>query len=100
MQELVLVPEVADARVGPGAPAAFQAGGVGFGGDLGGGTVAAAGQDSEGPGRDPVLGGGVPGCVQAPYGAPYVLEHVNDVDDDVDGDAAAGGLPAGPAPLG
>ena len=73
-QELALVFQVADARVGPGAPAAFQPGGVGFGGDLGGGPVAVAGQDGEGPGRDPVLGGGVPGGVQAPRSAPYVLE--------------------------
>ena len=80
-QELALVSQVADARVGPGAPAAFQAGGVGFGGDLGGGPVAVAGQDREGPGRDPVLGGGVPGLVEAPCGAPDVLQDVDDVDD-------------------
>jgi hypothetical protein len=36
-QELALVSQVADARVGSGAAAAFQPGGVGFGGDLGGG---------------------------------------------------------------
>ena len=98
-QELALVPQVADARVGPGAPAAFQAGGVGLGGDLGGGPVAVAGQDREGLDRDPVLGGGVPGLVEAPRGAPYVLEDVNDVDDDVDGDAAAGGFRADQAQL-
>ena len=79
-QELALVPQVADARVGSGAPAAFQPGGVGFGGDLGGGPVAVAGQDREGLGRDPVLGGGVPGLVEAPGGAPYVLQDVNYVD--------------------
>ena len=69
-QELVLVPQVADARVGPGAPACVQAGGVGFGGDLGGGPVAVAGEDREGLDRDPVLGGGIPGGVQAPRRAP------------------------------
>ena len=73
-QELALVPQVADARVGPGPPAAFQSGGVGFGGDLRGGPVAVAGQDREGLGRDPVLGGGVTGVVQAPRGVPYVLQ--------------------------
>jgi hypothetical protein len=71
-QELALVSQVADAGVGPGAPAAFQPGG--FGDDLGGGPVAVAGQDGEGLDRDPVLGGGIPGIVEAPCGAPYVLE--------------------------
>ncbi len=80
MQELALVSQVADACVGSGAPAAFQAGCVGFGGDLFGGPVAVAGQDGEGPGRDPVLGGGVTGLVEAPCGAPYVLQDVNYVD--------------------
>ena len=73
-QELALVPQVADARVGAGAPAAFQSGGIGFGGDLGGGPVAVAGQDREGLDRDPVLGGGVPGLVEAPGGAPEIFK--------------------------
>ena len=94
VQELALVSQVADACVGPGASAAFQAGGVGLGGDLGGGPVAVAGQNGKGPGRAPVLGGGVPCGVQAPRGAPYVLQDVDYVDDDVDGDAAVGGLGA------
>jgi len=74
VQELALVSQVADARVRPGAPAAFQPGGVGLGGDLGGGPLAVAGQDGEGLDRDPVLGGGIPCGVQAPRGAPYVLQ--------------------------
>ena len=98
-QELALVSQVADARVGAGAPAAFQAGGVGLGGDLGGGPVAVAGQDREGLDRDPVLGGGVPGVVEAPGGAPDVLKNVDYVDHDVDRDAAAGGLGADQAEL-
>lgn len=64
-EELALVPQVADARVGAGAAAAVQSGRVGFGGDRGG-PVAAAGQDRESPGRDSVLGGGVSGFVEAP----------------------------------
>jgi hypothetical protein len=79
-QEFALACQVADARVGTGAPAAFQAGRVGFGGDLGGGPVAVASQDRERPGRDPVLGNGIPGLVEAPCGAPYVLQDVNYVD--------------------
>ena len=73
-QVLAFVSQVADASVGAVPPAAGQAGGVGFGGDRGGGPVAVAGQDREGPGRDPVLGGGIAGLVEAPRGAPYVLE--------------------------
>src|SRR5487761_1392801 len=65
-QAVVLVSQVADACVGPGAPTAFQSGGVGLGGDLGGGPLAVAGQHGEGLDRDPVLGGGVPGGVEAP----------------------------------
>lgn len=75
-EELALASQVADAGVGPGASAAFQAGGVGFGGDLGGGPAAVAGQDREGLDCDPVFGGGVPGLVEAPRSAPYVLKDV------------------------
>lgn len=64
-EELALVPQVADARISAGPVGAGEAGGVGLGGDRGG-PVAAAGQDRESPGRDPVLGGGVPGFVEAP----------------------------------
>jgi hypothetical protein len=70
----VLAGQVADARVDAGPLAAGQAGGVGFGGDLGGGPVTVAGQDREGPGRGPVLGGGVPGIVEAPSGTPDVFQ--------------------------
>ena len=79
-QELALVSQVADARVGSGALAAFQAGGVGVGGDPGGDPVAVAGQDLRGPGRDPVLGGGVSGRVEAPGSAPEVFQDVDDID--------------------
>lgn len=44
--------------------AAFESGRVGFGGDLGGGPVAVAGQDHEGLDRDPVLCGGIAGLVE------------------------------------
>ena len=98
-QELALVSQVADARVGAGAVAAFQSGGVGFGGDPGGGPVAVAGQHHEGLHGDPVLGGGIPGLVEAPGSAPYVLKHVNYVYNYVNGDAAAGGLSADQAQL-
>ena len=91
--------QVADARVGPGALACVQAGRVGFGGDLGGGPVAVAGQHGEGLERDPVLGGGIPGIVEAPCSAPYVLKNVNYVDNDVNRDTAAGGLGADEAQL-
>jgi hypothetical protein len=93
-QEVVLVAQVADACVGPGAPTSFQSGRVGFGGDLLRGPGAVAGQHGEGPGRDPVLGGGVPGRVEAPCGAPQIFKNVNYVDDDVDRGAPAGGLGA------
>jgi hypothetical protein len=73
-QELALVSQVADAGVGPAAPAAFQPGGTGFGGDGGGGPVAVAAQYGEGLDCDPVLGGGIPGIVEAPCSAPYVLQ--------------------------
>src|SRR5580658_4642723 len=69
-QELALVSQVADAGVGAAAPACVQPGGVGFGGDRGGGPVAVAGQDGQGLDRDPVLGGGIPGGVQAPRSVP------------------------------
>ena len=78
----------------PSSPAA-----VGFGGDLGGGPVAVAGQDHEGLDRNPVLCGGIAGLVEAPPGAPYVLQNVDYVDNDVDRDAAAGGLGADQAEL-
>jgi hypothetical protein len=73
-EELALVLQVADARVGAGALAVFQPGGTDLGGDRGGGPVAVAGQDRESLGGDPVLGGSVPGLVEAPRSAPYVLK--------------------------
>jgi hypothetical protein len=86
--------EVADAGVGSGSPARGQAGGAGLGGDLFRGPGAAAGQHLERLGRDPVLGGGIAGVVQAPRGFPDVFQHVDEVDHDVDRDGAAGGLGA------
>lgn len=70
----VLVPgvQVAHAGVHAGSPAAGQAGGAGLSGDLLRGPVAVAGQYRECPGRDPVLGCGVAGLVQAPRGFPDV----------------------------
>lgn len=65
-EELLLVVQVADARVGPGPAAGAQAGGVGLGGDLGGGPGAVVGQHREGLDGDPVLGGGVAGVVEGP----------------------------------
>jgi hypothetical protein len=93
-QEVVLVSQVADACAGPGAPASSHPGCVGFGGDLLRGPRAVAGQHGEGPGRDPVLGGGVPGRVEAPCSTPQILENVNYVDNDMNRDAPAGGLGA------
>jgi hypothetical protein len=72
-EELPLAAQVADAGGGPVPLASGQAGSVCLRGDLGGGPLAVAGQDREGLDRDPVLGGGVPGIVQAPRGAPNVL---------------------------
>ena len=74
--------------------AAAQAGSVGLGGDLLRGPGAVAGQHGERLGRDPVLGGGVPGRVEAPCRAPQIFKDVNEVYDDVDLDAEAGGLGA------
>ena len=72
-EELPLAAQVADAGGGPVPLASGQAGSVCLRGDLGGGPLAVAGQDREGLNRNPVLGGGVPGIVQAPRGAPNVL---------------------------
>jgi hypothetical protein len=69
-QELVLAGEIADAGVGAGPLGGGQACGLGFGGDLGGGPCAVAGQDRERLGRDPVLGCGVAWRVQGPRGFP------------------------------
>jgi hypothetical protein len=66
--------QVADAGGGSVTLASGQVGGVCLRGDLGGGPVAVVGQDRECLDRDPVLGGGVPGGVQAPRGAPYVFQ--------------------------
>ena len=74
VQAVVLAGQVADARVGAVPLGCGEPGGLGLGGDLCGGPVAVAGQDREGLDRDPVLGGGIPGGVQAPRGTPYVLE--------------------------
>jgi hypothetical protein len=71
---VVLGGQVADARVGAGPLVTGEGGGVGLGGDLGGGPGAVSGENREGLGRDPVLGGGVAGGVQAPCGFPDVLE--------------------------
>src|SRR5271165_6599235 len=94
VQELALVCQVADARVGSGAPAAFQSGGVGLGGDLCGGPVAIAGQHGEGLDCDPVLGSGIAGLVETPRSTPDVLKDMDDIDHYVNRDAAAGGLGA------
>ena len=98
-QVLALAVQVSHARVGAVALAAFESGRVGFGGDLGGGPVAVAGQDPEGLDRDPLLCGGIAGLVEAPPGAPYVLQNVDYVDNDVDRGAAAGGPGADEAEL-
>jgi hypothetical protein len=74
---LVLAGQVADARVDAGPRGAGQAGGVGFGGDLGGCAGAVPGQDRKCLDRYPVLGGGVTGPVQAPGRFPDVLDSLN-----------------------
>jgi hypothetical protein len=93
-QVLVLAGQVADAGVGTSPLRAGQAGGVRFGGDLGGGPGAVPGEHRERLDRDPVLGCRVAGGVQGPCGFPDVFEHVDEVDHDVDGDVAAGGFGA------
>ena len=85
---------LAHARGGSVPPAPGQPGRTGLGGDLRGGPVAVAGQHGEGPGRDPVLGGGIAGLVKAPGRTPQIFENVNNVDNDVNFDAPAGGLGA------
>jgi hypothetical protein len=73
-QELLLAGQVADAGIRAVALAGGKDGGVGFGGDLGGGPGAVAGQYRERFDRYPVLGGRITGGVQGPCGLPQVLE--------------------------
>src|SRR5215471_6391888 len=93
-QVLVLAGQVADAGVGAGPLGAGEAGGGGFGGDLGRGPGAVPGQYRERLDRDPVFGCGVAGRVQGPRGLPQVLKDVDEVDHDVDGGVAPLGFGA------
>ena len=79
-QELLFAGQVADAGVRAVSLSGGQAGGVRFGGDLGGGPGAVSGQDRERFDRYPVLGGGVGGGVQGPCGLPQVYQYVDEVD--------------------